>query len=407
MDLSDKLKALGVQLGKDKLPQPKRAKYPIETVVEGRILSNSQGEVFVVETRYPPSHHHGSTTLTLDVPLELMAEWARELEIAKIPPEGFAFIDTETTGLAGGSGTYAFMIGVGRFEGNEFLLAQFFLRGPAEEPAMLAALDEFLTPCQTVVSFNGKAFDMPLIQARYITNGAPPPLKEVPHLDLLHLARRLWRQRLPSRALGYLEEHILGQTRTEEDTPGWMIPEMYFDYLRSGDARPLKGIFYHNATDILSMVTLLEHMAHMLADPLGSHVEHALDLVALGKLHQDLGFWEMAVQILAHSLEQDLPPEIHAQTVKRLSYLHRRMGELPEALSLWWQAAADREIYAHEELAKYYEHQAKDYTEAIRWTEAALAILDMPKTPAYERLQWEDDLIHRLKRLQRKQVRHG
>jgi tetratricopeptide (TPR) repeat protein len=160
-----------------------------------------------------------------------------------------------------------------------------------------------------------------------------------------------------------------------------MIPELYFDYLRSGDARPLKGIFYHNAIDILSMVTLTEHMARMLADPLGSHIEHALDLVALGRLHQDLGYPEMAVQILSRSLEQDLPPEVRAQTVKRLSYLHRRLGDLPEALSLWWQAAADRQIYAHEDLAKYYEHQAKDYDEAIRWTEAALAILHQPGTP--------------------------
>ncbi|MFC1936813.1 ribonuclease H-like domain-containing protein, partial [Chloroflexota bacterium] len=373
--LSDKLKALGVQVGSENLPKPQRANYPIEKVIEGKILSKPQGDVFVVETVYPLGHPHGSFKLALSAPMEMMAEWAKDPEIQNTPLEGYAFIDTETTGLAGGSGTYAFMIGVGRFEEEQFRLAQFFMRDPAEEPAMLTALEEFLIPCQTVVSFNGKAFDLPLIEARYITNGAPPPLKGTPHLDLLHLARRLWRQRLPSRALGYLEEHILGQTRSEEDTPGWLIPEMYFDYLRSGDARPLKGVFYHNAMDILSMVTLTEHTAHMLADPLGSSVEHALDLVALGRLHQDLGYPAKAVEIFCRGLEQDLPPETYQATVKRLSYLHRRLGELPEALSLWWQAASDREIYAHEELAKYYEHRAKDYPEAIRWTEAALALL--------------------------------
>ena len=235
--LSDRLKSLGVKVGTEKPKSKKRAKYPIETVVEGETRNTEFGETYVVETLYPLDHLHGRITLELTGTTELIAVWAGDDRITKCKPENFAFLDTETTGLAGGSGTYAFQVGVGRFEADGFRLAQFFMRDPIEEPAMLSALEEFLAPCETIVTFNGKSFDIPLLNARYITNGNPFPLKDAAHLDLLHLARRLWRERLPSRTLGYLEEHVLGQTRTEEDTPGWMIPELYFEYLRSGDAQ--------------------------------------------------------------------------------------------------------------------------------------------------------------------------
>jgi len=403
--LSDRLKSRGVQVGAGDLPLPLRANYPIERVVDGRTLDMNDGEVFLVERSYPFEYQHGSSPLKLEASMEMMAEWAGDRRLLELAPQDYVFVDTETTGLSGGVGTYAFMIGVGRFTEEGFQLTQYFMRDPAEERAMLSALEQYLAGCRALVSFNGRCFDVPLIQTRFITNGWPPQLADTAHLDLLFLARRLWRQRLPSRALGYLEEHILGQSRTEEDTPGWLIPQMYFDYLRSGDARPLKGIFYHNAMDILSMVTLTEHMARMLDDPLGSQVQHALDLVALGRLHEDLGYGDKAVEIFTSSLEQDLPPEIYHQTVKRLSYLRKRRGEQPEALSLWFQAAAERQLYAHEELAKYYEHQAIDIREAKRWTEAALALLAQPDTPRYERVQWEEPLQYRLERLERKLAR--
>jgi uncharacterized protein YprB with RNaseH-like and TPR domain len=397
--LSDKLKGLGVTLGAEKSGQDKLTrKVPIETVVEGVQVNTPDGEIFQVEAFYLLGHSHGSGALCLAAPLDLIGEWAGDDRIAGFNPEQFAFIDTETTGLSGGTGTIAFMVGAGRFERDGFRLVQLFMREPGEEPALLHALEEFLAPCEAVVSFNGKSFDLPLLQNRYIANGRAFPLKETAHIDLLHLARRLWRDRLPSRTLGYLEEHILGQTRTEEDSPGWMIPQMYFDYLRSRDARPMKGIFYHNAMDILTLAVLTDHIAHLLADPLDGRVPHALDLAAIGKLNEDLGYQEQAAEILTACLEQDLPANAHQQVLKRLSFLQKRRGDLPQALSLWWQAAADREIYAHEELAKYYEHIEKNFTEALKWTESALALLKAEG--AYvERLQWEGPLDHRRKRL--------
>jgi uncharacterized protein YprB with RNaseH-like and TPR domain len=407
--LSERLKALGVKVGAQDLPPPRpRDPYPIQQIVPGRFQETPYGEVFLVEKEYPLSFQHGGATLDITAPLHVIAEWARDPRLAESGPITFAFLDTETTGLAGGTGTYAFLVGVARYEGEAFRLAQFFMRDPAQEPALLAALTDFLEPCQALVTFNGKAYDVPLLNARYITNGGASPLASFPHLDLLPLARRLWRDRLPSRTLGYLEEHILGLARTQEDVPGWMIPGLYFDYLRSGDARPLRSVFYHNAIDVLSMAALLSHVAELLNAPFNTQAEtlegvaHSLDLVAMGKLFEDLRRLETAVGLYEQGLARDLPEETYWETVRRLSFVQKRRGDLAAALGLWRRAAEGGHVYAHVELAKYYEHRARDYKQASDWTQAAIALVDTPDFPRHARQGWLADLEHRLARLRRK-----
>ena len=410
--LSDKLKSLGVRIGARHLPPPQpRYPYPIERVVPGRFRETPYGQVYVVEKRYPLEHRHGCATLRIAAPLGVIAEWAGEPCLAEIGEalarmdEGLrpslAFLDTETTGLSGGTGTYAFLVGVGRYEGDGFYLAQFFMRDPIEEPALLAALREFLQPCQALVTFNGKGFDVPLLNTRYITNGEQSPLASMAHLDLLPLARRLWRARLPSRALGYLEEHILGLVRTQEDVPSWVIPSLYFGYLRSGDARSMKGVFYHNAMDVLSLAALLSYVTKLLDDPLRG-VAHGLDLVAMGRMFENLGRLEEAAQLYERGLEHDLPEEMYWKTVQWLSFAQKRRGSLSAAVALWRQAAGRGHIYAHVELAKFYEHRQRDYGEAARWTHAALALVNAPDFPPHERRRWQADLKYRLARLHRK-----
>jgi tetratricopeptide (TPR) repeat protein len=226
-------------------------------------------------------------------------------------------------------------------------------------------------------------------------------------VDVLHLARRLWRDRLPSRALGYLETHILGANRTEEDVAGWLIPTLYFDYLRNGDARPLKSVFYHNAMDILALAALFNYTAHMLAEPLNGPVEHGVDLVALGKLFEDLGETETAIQVYERSLTHDLPEEVYAGAVRRLSAMQRRREAFDAALDLWREAADRGHIFAYVELAKYYEHRQRDYDLATHWTQAALDLISTPHCPRSIRRRWQGDLDHRLGRLRKKLGKAG
>jgi uncharacterized protein YprB with RNaseH-like and TPR domain len=417
--LSDKLKALGIPNGArtdgrtderpDGHPPPAQARWvhPIEQVVPGHLQQTPDGETLVVETSYPLETRHGRASLHITSSLSAVAEWACEPRLDVTSSEGFAFLDTETTGLAGGTGTYAFLVGVGRSDGDAFRVTQFFLREPSEEPALLRALSEHLCTSRALITFNGKCFDAPLLDARYITNGRTSPLPPLPHLDLLPLARRLWRDRLPSRALGSLEQYILGVTRSQDDVPGWMIPQLYFSYLRSGDARPLKSVFYHNTVDVLSMAALLGHIGAMLSDPLGCTSVNALDLLGMARLFESLGQVDTSVRLYERSLAHDLPAELRQRAVQRLSFIQKRCDNWPAAIDLWRQAAGAGDIYACVELAKYYEHRLYDFGEAARWTEAALRLVVAPNYPHASRQRWLEGLKHRLARVKRRERNSG
>jgi hypothetical protein len=252
------------------------------------------------------------------------------------------------------------------------------------------------------VTFNGKYFDVPLLNTRYITNGEFCILNDAAHVDLLPLARRLWRDRLPSRALGYLEEHILGALRNQEDVPGWLIPSLYFDYLKTGNALPLRSVFYHNAMDILSMAALLNHMTSVLENPFDGRVSDALDIIAIGKFYEDLGELEFAAKCYTTGLSHDLPEEARRDTEIRFSLMEKRRENLTVAVEIWSEAARRKEIYAFVELAKYYEHRARDHSLALHWTQTALELLETRDFPPIERLRWKPELEHRRVRLTRK-----
>jgi uncharacterized protein len=385
------------------LPRPERAAgHDIDSVVEGSFLSTRLGDVFVVEQRYPSDYLHGSTPLACSSALSYIAQWAKDARIAELPLSQFAFLDTETTGLSGGTGTYPFLVGVGRFIDGQFVSQQFFLRDMAEEPAQLEGMADFLAPARALVTFNGKGFDVPLLTTRYVLNHAPLPFKGYCHIDLLPLARRLWRDRLESRALKYLEEHILGLKRASEDVPGFEIPWLYSDYLRTRDARPLAGVFYHNAMDIVAMAALLNHMNEMITHPYEGPVEHGLDFIALGKLFEDLGLWDEAARLFERGLQFDITESDFTMAVRRLSILQKRRGDFEEALRLWEKAAEEGHIYAHIEMAKYYEHKRRDIKSAMQWTLSALEHVERGNMPMFERKYWQDEIAHRLERLKRK-----
>ena len=400
--LAGKLKSIGVKIGTRELqPQtskPKK-KAAIQSVVDGHFVSTRQGDTFVAEQTYPSDYRHGLTPLRISAPLLTIAQWARDPRLAVLPIESFAFLDVETTGLAGGTGTYAFLVGVGRFEGDTFHLAQYFMRDPAEESAMLEGLMEFLAPNSALVTFNGKAFDAPLLVTRYLLHNIPVPFKDFAHLDLLPLARRLWRDRLPSRALKYLEENVLAAPRTVDEVPGYEIPYLYFDYLRTGDAAPLKGVFYHNAMDIVALAALMNHMASILHAPFDGQVQHGLDFIALGKLFEDLDRREEAARLYERGLEASVGETNFGAAVQRLSALQRRRGDIESAVALWQKAAAEGHVYAHIELAKYYEHQQRNYVEAMKWTKEAEELINSLDIPRYEYRHWMEELEHRKKRL--------
>jgi uncharacterized protein YprB with RNaseH-like and TPR domain len=410
--LSEKLRAMGVHQGAKDLKPPRRRSFPnLDQALGGREFDTPQGMTYVVESDFPADHLQGRYRLLSQAPLMGLARWVGSAQVAHLSPQQFAFIDTETTGLSGGAGTYAFLIGVGRFDINPsthqqvFHLGQFFMRDPVEEPAQLAALEQFIAPCQAVVSFNGKSFDLPLLRTRYITHGWKDPFADFIHLDLLHLSRRIWRDRLPSRTLGNLEYQILGAVRSEEDVPGWMVPALFFQYLRDGDPLPLKGVFYHNLMDVVSLSALMYYLADLLDDPLSGKVEHGADIIGLARLFEDLGDITTATQLYVHGLEHELPRPVLLDAIYRLSQIHKHQDELDEAVRLWRTAAQYQHLQSHVDLAIFYEHRQRDYQAAIQWTMAALDLVQQRILPPYETERWLADLEHRLDRLEQKKNR--
>jgi uncharacterized protein len=404
--LADKLKSLGVKVGAGEIrPQVeiprKAARQPLEESLGGRWIETRRGPAFVVEQTYPLDYAHGNFPICISAPLEGIAAWADDPRIAGLAPEKLAFLDTETSGLSGGTGTYAFMIGVARYIDENLHLAMFFMPAPEEEPALLEALADFLAPCEALVTFNGKSFDAPLLKTRYALQSIPCPFDDFAHIDLLPLARRLWRERLPSRALKALEVDILNAPRGPEEVPGYEIPYLYFDYLRSGDPSPLKGVFYHNGLDVVSMAALLNHTAALLNNP--HEIElHGLDILALARLFADLRKWDDAARLYERALESGLPEASFADAIKRYATFQRRRGDWETAVKLWERAAGEGHIYAHVELAKHAEHRQRDIPLALRWTETAIQLANAPSLPDYIRAYWLAELEHRQARLEGK-----
>ena len=394
-----------MQVGARNLAPTKQQSYSIENVLSGHVEYTQNGQTFIFEEMFPVDKEHGHQDINITSPLTGIALWLNEPMITQCSLDEFCFLDTETSGLAGGTGTYAFLIGAGRFQGDQFHLAQFFMRDPSEESAQLQALETFLSSSKILVTFNGRAFDVPLLNTRYILHGWQSPVKGMIQIDLLHLARKLWRNHLPSRSLGNLEVEILGVHRSSEEVPGWMIPQLYFDYLRSGDARPMKNVFYHNTIDVLSMAALLNRIADLITNPLQIENIHKNELSALGKMYEDLGKFDVAVQLYQFSLKVPEWDENDWYTLERLSYLHKKLENFHQAMELWEKAAQHGYIYAHVELAKYFEHRLLDYENAIDWTNRAIQQVNSTQDQLIDRVTWSGELEHRLERLIRKQER--
>ena len=379
---------------------PRPAAEPVERVVDGELLDTGQGSVVVVRREYPLAYRHGGEPLgdVLAAPLALLARTARvEGEIAGA--DGLLFLDTETTGLAGGTGTYAFLVGAALVEGDRIVLTQFFMRDFDDEPALLTALEPLLARAAAVVTFNGAGFDLPLLETRFVLARRRWPAT-LPHLDLLRPARRVWTGWLSDCRLPTLENAVLGLAR-EDDVPGAMIPLLYFDYLRSRRAAPLRRVFAHNRYDVLSLVALVGWFGRALSDATGLQ---PAELAGLGRLWEPVDF-ERSLVCYRAALAAGLPEPVARWTRLRLAWWEKRAARWDAACALW-DAARQHELFdprPWEELAKYHEHRARDLTAARGIVEDALGLARA--TGAASRVL--DAFAYRLHRLTRRLERHA
>ncbi len=368
-------------------------------------ISGERGAYLLRTVRYPLTHRQGRSSLG-DL-LTLPPDSARFL--SENPDFDFrqaVFLDTETSGLAGGTGVIVFLTGVGTFEEDAYVVRQYFARNPAEERAYLPDLARFVAKRGGLVTFNGRAFDWPLLRSRFILSGIQPP-DENPHVDLLHPARRLWRPRLGACNFGNLERRILDYQRSGLDIPSYMIPSLWFSFARgAGNVREMEAVLYHNLEDIVNMVPL----AHIIAATLAGTVEpHPQDWLALGRVWQRSGDVAEAERAYRRALEGPQPPAHRAQAMRELALLLKRQERRQEA-AVWWEALAGmnrpNDIEALVELAKYHEWHTGEIEKARAWTLEAITRAENWSSP-YRRREALTDLHHRLERLERKRARSG
>lgn len=378
-------------------------RFPIENLVPGEIVLTPEGVTFRSEEYFPSHFQYGEMTLgeihnlpTYPAHLLLRDERLKELDFRKA-----LFLDTETTGLSGGTGTFAFMVGLGFFKEEGFVVQQLFMRDYSEERAALTLLQGILESYQFLVTFNGKQYDIPLLETRMILSRKRSRLKEMPNFDLLYPSRKIWKGAYENCRLVTLESRLLGIER-EDDIPSSWIPSLYFDYVQTGDARKIHRVFYHNRMDILTMVALAGRIHLIYHDPRAARPRKGVEHFSLGRLFWDHGEREKALPCFEMALKR-CDDELAWEVMKWFSMALKRLGEVERARSLWeemlsWPGKKDG--YPYVELAKYYEHREKAFERAIAYVDQAIALTPPDRGKEFQLLQ------ERKQRLMQKKANH-
>jgi uncharacterized protein YprB with RNaseH-like and TPR domain len=386
----------------DRLLEPKktyrkRPIIPIEQLVRGEVLSTPEGETFLTKENFPPDFRCGEMALAdlLTIPTYPAHLLSKDERLKELDFRKALFLDTETTGLTGGTGTFAFMVGLGFFQEDRFSIHQLFMRDYSEEKASLSLLKEMLDAFQFLVTFNGRQYDIPLLETRFILSRKSSKIREIPNFDLLFPSRRIWKGAYENCRLVTLESQLLGVERTD-DIPSEWIPYLYFNYIQTGDAGKIHQVFYHNRMDILSMVALAGRIHLVYHDPQAARPRKGIEHFALGRLFWEHGQREKAIPCFEIALKR-CGDDLSWEVMKWLSMAFKKTGQGEKARCLWEEMLSYRkDVLPCVELAKYHEHRLKNLDRAMIYVDEALGLVPSHQQREIELLQ------HRRKRLEQK-----
>ncbi|HOW85332.1 MAG TPA: ribonuclease H-like domain-containing protein [Candidatus Aminicenantes bacterium] len=345
-------------------------------------------------------------SMGLQIPADIVGFLSRDAAFEGLDLSTAVFLDLETTGLAGGTGTIPFLIGLAYYRDERFKVTQFFLNEMAEEDRLVGQLDRFVREMgfKSVVTYNGKVFDVPLVETRFAMHRTPCPLRGLPHLDFLFSARSLWKHKYDSCKLFTLAQEIV-QAERSEDIPGAEIPLRYFQYIRSGDFSLIDPILYHNQEDLLSLLGLIVAGALLVErhrETASSGGGDPMDLYGVASLFERSGDAAKSAALLEKALAggRGLTAEASQAARKKLSRHFKKNKDWDKALPFWQEMAAGEGVDCDcfRELAMYFEHTARDYGEAIRVATEGLA-LAKGRSPLAEK-----DFEKRITRLRAKQA---
>ncbi len=392
-----------------KPPRPPRADparpptYP--PVLDRELRGDSAGAWFHCTSRLPAGHLHG--VVALERVLEADGSGAVVLsgdpDLSSFDPTRALFFDLETTGLMGGGGNLAFIVGLATVDpAGTVDLVQFLLREPGDEAALLEAVRPYFEQAETLVSFNGKSFDRHVLADRFVMNRmSPQVVLDVPHLDLIHPARRLYRGTLGNCGLGSLEEACLSVFRLD-DLPGSEAPAAWFTWLRTGDPSAVRRVQDHNALDVLSLVALTSHLDRCVRAPDTALLE-PVSLAQAGRLLLERGEPERGEEVLRLLAQGDASDPTVYGALHHLGKHLRRTERWTEALSLWErmrEAAGAEDLHPWKAAAIALEHRLGDPAAALRLVEGLLERLGAGEGFATQKEL--DELLHRRERLCRR-----
>jgi uncharacterized protein YprB with RNaseH-like and TPR domain len=402
--------------------RPAAIRTPGEEDTLGRLLgagvaTNHFGEHLAIRNWFSTPEFSGPSSTTLELFSRTRDEsLSRKTRAALQDPEKWLFLDTETTGLAGGTGTYAFLVGLAWWDAGGLQVEQFFMRDFTEEHSVLHELSARAAERPVLVTFNGKSFDWPLLENRFTMTRSIAAPKLAAHLDLLHPARALWRLRLGSVRLVELERRVLDAPRLgwhrENDVASALIPQFYFDYLRGGPVEPLAGVVHHNQMDLRGLAALFGKINELLSGTTNTASEiESLDLFGLSRFLQRRGDADRAQTACTQALEAGLPAEFEPKAQRELALMARQHGEHARAAEIWQEIVADPEsgVQACEQLAIHFERYVKDLRQATEFAELGLAKLRQRRPAprgsrdpyvAARTARLEQKFLHRLARLQ-------
>jgi uncharacterized protein YprB with RNaseH-like and TPR domain len=352
------------------------------------VRRNRFGEHLAVSNWYSSPEFSQPTPVALEILSRGRDEMqSRRTREALSDPDKWLFLDTETTGLAGGTGTYAFLIGLAWWDAGGLQVEQLFMRDFAEEHSILCELAARVAERPVLITYNGKTFDWPLLHSRFTMTRSIAPPKLAAHLDLLHPARAVWKLRLGSVRLSDLERHVLdpislGWSR-DDDTTSSLIPQYYFDYLRGGPPEPLLGIAKHNQMDLRGLAALYCKLNALISTELPEHGSvDGRDLFGLSRYLQRRGHGDRAQTACTQALDFGLPHEVRPQARRELALHAKRRGEHARAAQLWHEIIAvdpAEGIHACEQLAIHYERRVRNDRLALEFAQLALAELRKAK----------------------------
>lgn len=360
------------------------------------------------ENAYRLEVRYGRARLSdgLTISGETLACLSREPAFEKLDLSSALLIDLETTGLSGGTGTVPFNIGMGYYRDDRFFVGQYFLEELAAEPDMLADLDRFLDErdFKSVVTYNGKAFDIPMLETRFILHRTPFRLNDLPHLDFLFPARNLWKHKHENCRLSYLAREVL-RTGRDEDIPSAEIPWRYVEYLRTGNFELIEPILYHNAEDILSLLGMVILGASLIQDS-DACERDAMDMFGAARVLEKSGDTQKAEDLYNQALNGSLSDEVGLSARRKLSQQLKRRREWDQAVKLWMEMAESTEasvdvMFSLRELSMHFEHRVGDFAKAHRYAEEGY-VVSMEMSQYYQR-----DFTRRRERLKSKIRKHG